>query len=400
LFGRTNVGKSIFLNLLAGQDVAITSPEPGTTTDVVEKPMELLPVGPVVFIDTAGLDDATKLGERRRAKTHDVFNRADIVVLVCQARSLGSFEHLVLDTARKRGVPSIAVINETNGCPPESDVLKELEERTSGVIRCNAVDWQTRDRTLSEFKRLVAETCPPDFLTPPPLIGDLVPSGGLVVLIVPIDLQAPKGRLILPQVQTIRDALDHSMAAAVVKETEYLSLLDRLKCQPDLVVCDSQVVDRMVAETPSGVACTTFSILFARLKGDLVAFARGAGCIDRLGPSSRVLVAESCSHHPTEDDIGRVKIPRWLRQYAGESLNVDVCAGRDFPAALSDYDLVVQCGGCMHNRREILSRVERCLAAGVPITNYGLCISRTRGVLERVLTPFPEALDTFRGMQS
>lgn len=228
-----------------------------------------------------------------------------------------------------------------------------------------------------------------------PLVGDLLPSGGLAILIVPIDLQAPKGRLILPQVQTIRDVLDSDAAALVVKESEYTATLQRLKQPPDLVVCDSQVVMKMVADTPPAIPCTTFSILLARLKGDLAKFARGAAAIDRLKSGDRILIAESCSHHAMEDDIGRVKIPRWLRQYTGADLTFESFAGRDFPANLSDFALVVQCGGCMNNRREMLSRIQRCEAAGVPITNYGVCIAQTQGVLQRVLSPFPSALDAY-----
>jgi len=205
----------------------------------------------------------------------------------------------------------------------------------------------------------------------------------------------PKGRLILPQVSTIRDALDHDAAALVCKEREYAHMLALLARRPDLVVCDSQMVLKMVADTPPDVPCTTFSILFARLKGDLRTFAAGAAAIDRLRPGDKVLVAESCSHHALEDDIGRVKIPRWLRQYAGVDLAIDVHAGRDFPADLAAYQLAVQCGGCMQNRREVLSRIEKCEAAGVPITNYGMCIAHTQGVLRRVLSPFPAALDAY-----
>ena len=238
--------------------------------------------------------------------------------------------------------------------------------------------------------------CPDDFLQPPPLVGDLVKPGGLAVLVVPIDLQAPKGRLILPQVQTIRDTLDHDAAALVVKERELAHLLQRLTQPPDIVICDSQAVLKVVADTPSAVPCTTFSILFARLKGDLQRLAEGAAAVDRLRSGDAVLIAESCSHHALEDDIGRIRIPRWLRQYTGAALEFETMAGRDFPADLSKYRLVVQCGGCMVTRREVLSRIQQAQAAGVPITNYGLCIAQTQGVLPRVLAPFPAALEAYR----
>ena len=383
LFGRTNVGKSSFLNLIAGQDVSIVSEQPGTTTDVVEKTMELLPIGPVVFIDTAGLDDATVLGTKRIEKTTKVFARADVILLICEGDRFGEFEKAVCEKAGK--TPVIKVANKSDLSNPSDP----------SYLPCNSTDLASREKVLSQLKAQLLAVCPEEFIQPPPLVGDLVKPGGIAMLIVPIDLQAPKGRLILPQVATIRDALDNDAAALVVKEREYTHMLSQLKTPPDLVVCDSQVVLKMIGDTPNEIPCTTFSILFARLKGDLSKLAAGAAAIERLKDGDKVLIAESCSHHAAEDDIGRVKIPRWLRQYCGCELKIDVYAGHDFPDNLSEYRLVVQCGGCMHNRREILSRIEKCEVAGVPITNYGLCISQTQGVLKRVLSPFPAALDAF-----
>jgi [FeFe] hydrogenase H-cluster maturation GTPase HydF len=386
LFGRTNAGKSSFLNLIAGQEVSIVSEQPGTTTDVVEKPMELLPIGPVLFIDTAGLDDTTLLGGKRVEKTEKVFDRADVILLICEGDQFGEFEQAVCDKAGATPVIKIANKADLSNPPDPSDLT---------YLPCNSTDRSSRERVLSQLKARLLEVCPEEFLRPPPLVGDLLPPGGLAVLIVPIDLQAPKGRLILPQVSTLRDALDNDASALVVKEREYAHALSRLRNPPDLVVCDSQVVLKMVGDTPPGVPCTTFSILFARIKGDLPKLAAGAAAVDRLKEGDKVLIAESCSHHAAEDDIGRVKIPRWLRQYCGCDLQVDVYSGRDFPDNLGEYRLVVQCGGCMHNRREILSRIEKCQAAGVPITNYGLCIAQTQGVLKRVLSPFPAALNAY-----
>lgn len=393
LFGRTNVGKSSFLNHIAGQDVAITSAQPGTTTDVVQKPMELLPLGPVVFLDTAGLNDTGELGALRLDKTRRVFDRADIVMLICEPNQMGEFEESVLAESAKRDIPVVSVINKIDVETPEPAFVDALTARSNAFMQASSVGSDGREAALRDLKAALIRVCPEDFLRPPPLVGDLLPAGGLAVLVVPIDLQAPKGRLILPQVQTIRDALDSDAATLVVKEREFSSLIRRLGIQPDLVVCDSQVVLKMVADTPTEVPCTTFSILFARLKGDLRKFAAGAGQIDRLQSGDRVLIAESCSHHAMEDDIGRVKIPRWLRQYTGADLEFDSTAGRDFPDNLAEYSLVIQCGGCMNNRREMLSRIARTEAAGVPITNYGVAISKTQGVLERVLSPFPAALD-------
>ncbi len=395
LFGRANVGKSSLLNAIAGQDVAITSPIPGTTTDVVEKPMELPPLGPVVLLDTAGLGDTSELGAAREQRTRAVLERADIVLLVCEADCFGDLEQAVVAAARERHLPVLAIVNKVDLAPPDEAFLKRLRGQVDGLLQGAAVVAADRERLVHELKALLQTVLSDEFRQPPPLVGDLLPAAGLVVLIVPIDLQAPKGRLILPQVQTIRDALDSDAAALIVKEREYAHALRLLSRPPDLVVCDSQVVLKMVADTPEGIACTTFSILFARLKGDLQRLAAGAAAIDRLQAGDRVLIAESCSHHALEDDIGRVKIPRWLRQYSGATLHFDSCAGRDFPANLADYRLVVQCGGCMNNRAEMLSRLQRCAGAGVAITNYGLCIAHTQGVLRRVLSPFPAALDAY-----
>jgi len=385
LFGRTNVGKSSFLNLVAGQDVSIVSDLPGTTTDVVEKTMELLPIGPVVFFDTAGLDDTSVLGGKRVKKSEKVFDRADVILLICEGNRFGKFEQAVETRAAEKGAPVIRIAN-------KADLNTSSDP---AYVSCDSTDRSSRDRVLAQLKARLIAVCPDEFIQPPPLLGDLVRAGGLALLIVPIDLQAPKGRLIVPQVSAIRDALDNDAAALVVKEREYKHMLGMLAKAPDIVVCDSQVVLKMVADTPAAVPCTTFSILFARLKGDLPKLAAGAAAVDRLKDGDKVLIAESCSHHEAEDDIGRVKIPRWLRQYCGCNLLIDIYSGRDFPDNLSEYSLVVQCGGCMHNRREILSRIEKCYAAGVPITNYGLCISQTQGVLKRVLSPFPAALDAF-----
>jgi [FeFe] hydrogenase H-cluster maturation GTPase HydF len=395
-FGRTNVGKSSFLNLVAGQDVAITSPVAGTTTDVVEKSMELLPLGPVVFLDTAGLDDTSVLAELRLKKTVKIFDRSDVIALLVEPNVWTEYEDRTLEEARKREIPLILVVNKVDLENPREDFLEELRKKTGRVLLCSSIDLARRDPTVNAFKKYLIEVCPEEFLEPPPLIGDLVPAGGLAILIVPIDLQAPKGRLILPQVQTIREALDHDASVYVVKEREYGHALETLKIPPDIVVCDSQVVLKMVADTPESIQCTTFSILFSRNKGDLIEMVRGAAVIETLRPNDKVLIAEACSHHAIEDDIGRVKIPRWLRQYVGGDLQIDVYSGRDYPDNLKEYRLVVHCGGCMLTRREMLSRIQKAKEEKVPITNYGLCISFSQGVIKRALSPFPAALDAFQ----
>lgn len=398
IFGRTNAGKSSLLNFISGQSTAITSPIPGTTTDVVSKPMELLPIGPVVFLDTAGLNDSSALGAARLGKTFGVFDQADVLTLVTEAGQWDEAEQYIANEAKRRKVPLIIIINKCDLKAPSPEFKTMVAAESSGmVIETVASDHNLRDQFLNEYKQALIQCCPDDFLKPPPLIGDLIKPGETVIMLVPIDLQAPKGRIILPQVQVLRDGLDNSNIVITVKETEYQTALKNLKNAPALTVCDSQVVDLMVRETPPEIVCTTFSILFARLKGNMELMAAGAAAIGKLKKNGgRVLIAEACTHHATEDDIGRVKIPRLLRRFTGrENLTVDVYAGTDYPADLSGYDLVVHCGGCMFNRRAILARIQLAASSGVAITNYGMCISFCHGVLDRVLSPFPDALAAY-----
>ena len=383
IFGRTNVGKSSFLNYISGQDVSITSPVAGTTTDVVEKAMELLPLGPVLFLDTAGFDDKSELGSLRITKTFKVFDRSDILVLVTEPDAWSGYEETIAAEAKKRNTPVIIVVNKADLKKSSDAFLEQAKSVSSRIIICSSRDESNRDRIINALKKHLIETAPDEFLNPPSLIGDLMPAGGLAVLIIPIDLQAPKGRLILPQVQTIRDALDNDQACLVTKEREYAHALSNLKVLPDLVVSDSQTVLKMVADTPAAVKCTTFSILFSRYKGDLQESVKGILAVEKMKPGDRILIAEACSHHAIEDDIGRVKIPRWLRQYVGGDIKVDICSGRDYPEELNQYKLIIPCGGCMLTRREMLSRIHKCREAGVPITNYGVAIAFLQGVLER-----------------
>lgn len=399
IFGRTNVGKSSFLNMVAGQDVAITSPLPGTTTDVVEKVMELLPVGPVVFLDTGGIDDVSTLGSKRVERTRKVFDRADVITVILEPDQWTGFEEEICAEAGARKIPLILVVNKSDLKTPEPVFLQKLKEKTERILICASTDRDKRDIFVAQLKEYLLEVCPEDFLTAPALLGDIMPRGGLAILIIPIDFEAPKGRIILPQVQAIRDALDHGSMTLVVRESEYKAALAKLKRPPDLVVCDSQVVDRMVAETPKAVRCTTFSILLSRLKGDIAEMTRGAFAIGDLKPGDKILIAESCSHHAIEGDIGRVKIPNWMKKYLGFEVKVKVVAGRDFPDEVRDYKLILQCGSCMLTRRETLARIQRAKQKGVPITNYGLCISYLQGVLERVVEPFPEALEVCRAVK-
>jgi [FeFe] hydrogenase H-cluster maturation GTPase HydF len=326
-------------------------------------------------------------------RTRRALDRADVAVLMVEPDQWTPFEDEMLREFAARKVPVIAVVNKADTAAPSPGFLDTLRGRVPRVLVCSSARFTgaERDRYVSRFKQFVLEVCPDSLVAAPKLLGDLVPPGGLVVLIIPIDKEAPKGRIILPQVQAIRDALDHGEVVAVCRETEYAALLSRLARPPDLVVCDSQVVSRMVAETPPGVKCTTFSILFSRYRGDLLRQTVGVTAVGRLKPGDRVLIAEACTHHAVEDDIGRVKIPRWLKQHLGFDVGIDVCSGRDWPEEVGRYSLAVLCGACMLTHREVLARIEKAAAAGVPVTNYGICISLLQGVLPRVLEPFPEA---------
>lgn len=387
LFGRRNAGKSSLLNALTHQVVSIVSDVAGTTTDPVEKPMELLPIGPVLFIDTAGIDDIGALGTQRVERTRQVIDRTDVALLVVAAGAWSTFEEQLLAELQQRTTPAIVVFNKTDLGAADTALRQRLGDDGVAVVETTA----TTRQGLADLREALIRAVPDDFINTPTILGDLVPPGGLAVLVVPIDKEAPKGRLILPQVQSIRDLLDNEAYALVVKERELRDALGRLKHPPDLVVTDSQAFLKAHADTPPDVPMTSFSILYARFKGDLVSFAQGGLAIDTLRPGDRVLIAEACTHHPIIDDIGRVKIPRWLTQYVGGKIEFIHVQGHDFPADLGTCKLVIHCGACTQNRREVLSRLERCRQAGVPMTNYGVAIARCLGILERALAPFPAA---------
>jgi len=392
LFGRRNVGKSSILNAMTRQAVSIVSDVAGTTTDPVEKPMELLPIGPVLFIDTAGIDDVGALGEMRVERTRQVFDRTDIGVLVVPAGQWTAFEDGILAEFAQRKIPTIVVFNKTDLAPVDPARMADLNARKIRTVHAVASEGEG----ILDLREALIAKAPDEFINAPAILGDLVPPGELVVLVVPIDLEAPKGRLILPQVQSIRDALDSDAYCMIVKERELRDALDRLNRPPALVVTDSQAFLKVAADTPPAVPMTSFSILFARYKGDLCELVRGAMAIDTLALGSRILVAEACTHHPIGEDIGRVKIPRWLQQYVGGKLEFTHVQGHDFPDDLAGYDMVIHCGACMWNRREMLSRLVRCREAGIPIANYGLTIAYSLGIFARALTPFPAAQDIYR----
>jgi [FeFe] hydrogenase H-cluster maturation GTPase HydF len=392
IFGRRNVGKSSLLNAITRQNVSIVSDIAGTTTDPVEKPMEFLPLGPVLFIDTAGIDDTGALGELRIHKTRQIIDRTDLGVIVSEAGMWGDFEKQLVAELKTRNVPVMVVFNKSDLAEPRVEVLNHLAEEKIPVVKTTAISG----KGILDLRQTLLDVAPVEFINHPAILGDLIGAGELAVLVIPIDKEAPKGRLILPQVQAIRDLLDSDAYCLVVKERELRHALERLKRPPKLVVTDSQAFLKVAADTPREIPLTSFSILFARFKGDLAELVRGTLAIEQLKPNHRILIAEACSHHPITEDIGRVKIPRWLTQYVGGKLEFKTVQGHDFPEDLSSYHLIIHCGACMMNRREMLTRILRCRQAGVPITNYGLTIAYSLGIFERALEAFPAALEIYR----
>lgn len=384
LVGRRNAGKSSLLNAIAGQEVAIVSDFAGTTTDPVAKPYELLPLGPVTFYDTAGLDDVGELGALRVAATKKVLWRTDIAVVVAEAGpGLTRAEREIIDDIRRLEIPFLLVFNKTDqAAPPEADLAWCRDQGVRTALACAA----TGEGAVA-VKEAIMALAPAEALREPVLAGDLFGEGDTVVCVVPIDLAAPKGRLILPQVQVLREILDSDAVAVTVKERELEAALSNLRRSPALVITDSQVILKVSGDVPEAVPLTTFSTLFARYKGDLPTLAAGAAAIDRLRDGDTVLMAEACSHHVQADDIGRVKIPRWIAQYTGKDLSFEMHAGHDFPDDLERFALVVHCGSCMLGRMEMLRRIKECVRRGVPVTNYGVAISKVQGVLDRVLRP-------------
>ena len=387
IFGRRNAGKSSLINALTNQSLAIVSSVAGTTTDPVYKSMEILPIGPVVVIDTAGLDDVGELGQLRISKSLEVLRKSDLVLLVADSGlGIGEPEKSLAAKCVDQKIPFILVFNKTD----LQDVAQETLDATQkelGSVAAVAVSAQER-RGIGELKIAMVRHAPARWDTQT-IVGDLLQPGDIAVLVVPIDLAAPAGRLILPQVQMIRDILDHDAMAYTVKERELKECIASLNRKPKIVITDSQVFLKADADTPPDVLLTSFSILFARYKGDLETMVRGAKAIDHLKPGDKVLISESCTHHRVEDDIGTVKIPRWLRQHVGGELIVDHSSGLTFPENLSEYKLVLHCGACMTNRREMLARIVQVQQAGVPIVNYGVAIAALMGILRRALSPFP-----------
>ena len=387
-FGLRNAGKSSVVNAVTGQSLSLVSETKGTTTDPVQKAMELLPIGPVVIIDTPGIDDVGALGEMRVKRALQVLDKTDIAILVVDAeKGLQQADQELLTLFEEKKIPHITVYNKSDllSAPPvlqEHEIcvsakdgiqIYELKERIGALVKAASAE--------ADEKRIVA---------------DLIQPEDVVVLVVPIDSAAPKGRLILPQQQTIRDVLESGAISVVTRETELPQTLRSLAKKPALVITDSQAFKKVNADTPADVPLTSFSILFARYKGDLKEAVHGAAQLDKLQDGDTVLISEGCTHHRQCGDIGTVKLPNWIRKYTGKELSFEFTSGGEFPEDLSPYALVVHCGGCMLNEREMKARIARAVAQNVPITNYGICIAQVHGILKRSVEMFPDVLNELK----
>jgi len=388
LFGKRNAGKSSLINAITGQDIAITSDVPGTTTDPVYKAMELLPIGPVVLIDTAGLDDVDGLGALRVEKTYEVLRKCNLAIVAVDVQlGISEFEAEFIEQLKRRKVPSVCVLNKCDKGVLDAGELEKLKELTGIPLICAS--------TINGFgideikKQIIANSGFED--AEPALVSDLIHAGDIAVLVTPIDKSAPKGRLILPQQQTIRDIIESDAIAVITKEHELKLTLERLNTPPTIVITDSQAFLKVSADTPPEIPMTSFSILFARQKADLAEMVRGVRGIERLAPGDKVLIVEGCTHHRQSDDIGKVKIPRWIRQIAGGGIEFEWASGACFPKDISGYAVIIHCGGCMLNRREMQYRVEKARERGTSITNYGILIAYIMGILPRALRPFHAA---------
>ena len=378
-FGRRNAGKSSVVNAVTGQNLAIVSDVKGTTTDPVYKAMELLPLGPVMIIDTPGIDDEGALGELRIRKTRQVLNKTDVAVLIVDGtEGKNQSDEELIALFRKKGLPYVIVYN-------KADLYAGTAETEPNEIRVSALTGSN----IYELKELIARLAATQE-SKLRIVADLLSPSDFAVLVVPIDKAAPKGRLILPQQQTIRDILEADAVSIVVKENELKNTLEHLGQKPRLVITDSQVFAGVSADTPEDIPLTSFSILFARYKGNLELTVKGIRAIESLKDGDKVLICEGCTHHRQCDDIGTVKIPRWVRQYTGKELRFDFTSGTEFPDELGEYALVVHCGGCMLNEREMKYRLQCAEDQGVPITNYGILMAYINGILKRSLEPFPQ----------
>jgi [FeFe] hydrogenase H-cluster maturation GTPase HydF len=384
IFGKRNTGKSSLINALCNQDVAIVSSVAGTTTDPVYKAMEILPIGPCMIIDTAGIDDTGLLGEERVKRTQKVLRKTDVgVIVVDPGQKIDDFELELVENFRGKKLPFVFAINKCDLAGDDLEAERFFKDKKFDYIKVSAL----LAKGIEELKEKLMEIAPGHW-SPIPLVQDIIQPRDTIILVCPIDSAMPQGRLILPQVQVMRDILDRNAIAYVVKETELWDALSSLKCKPRLVITDSQVFETVRDTLPQDIPLTSFSTVFARHKGDLNAFVQGVYAVEDLKDGDEILIAESCTHHVQPEDIGRTKIPTWLLNYTGKDLHYEVTAGGDFPEDLRRFKLIISCGGCMVNRREILHRIEKARSQAVPITNYGILMAYLAGILERIIEPF------------
>jgi len=386
IFGKRNSGKSSLINALAGQEVSIVSDVAGTTTDPVSKNMEIGGLGAVVLIDTAGIDDEGMLGEKRISRSRDVIKTIDLAVLLITENSLGDFEFGLIEEFNKLDVSYFIVNNKSDLQSVSAELIVKIESELQTIV----IDFSSLNKTgIEPLVKQMRSFLPETAWKPGTLVGDLISYGDTVLLITPIDIEAPEGRLILPQVQVIRDVLDHDGVVAICKEREVDSYFKRMQPKPKLVITDSQVFLKADASIPQEIPLTSFSIVLARQKGDFQHYIKGTPQIAELKDGDRILILESCSHHVSCDDIGRVKIPRWLSNFTGKKLDYDVVAGlNQVPRDIHDYALLVQCGGCMITRRQLINRLKPAIDAGIPVTNYGMAIAYIHGIYDRAIKPF------------
>lgn len=383
-FGRRNVGKSSLVNKIIGQDISVVSDIAGTTTDVNQKSMELLPIGPVTLMDTAGFDDSGELGTLRVQKTKKVLDRTDIAVFVSDNLFLQKADLEFLKELELKKIPILLVFNKADKGALSETESKKAKTFSNNIIKISA---KNDNDVVEKFKDALIKVLPNDFIAEQRILSDIVTKGETAVLVVPIDKEAPKGRLILPQVNVIRDLLDYGAVSVVCGVNELAGVINNFKKTPKIVVTDSQAFKEVSKIVPDDIMLTSFSILFARLKGNLPALVKGAEKLDKINNGDKILILESCSHHPVEDDIGRVKIPKLIEKYTGKKPVFEHYSGHDFPPNIDKYTLIVHCGACMTNRREMLSRIENAAKNAVPITNYGIAIAKCIGILDRAIKP-------------
>lgn len=386
IFGRRNIGKSSLINCLAGQEVAIVSEQAGTTTDPVRKTMEITGMGPVVLIDTAGTDDTGELGKKRVSRTWEIIQNIDFGILVIADNRFDEVEDFIVSLLIKWEVPYIIVYNKSDLERADPRLLSKVSlQYDKSVFEFSVFNPHNLDQLIDLIRSGIPETA---YLSKS-LVGDIISQGDLVLLITPIDEEAPEGRLILPQVQVIRDILDNDAVAIVAKEREVDSLLKRLEPRPSLAITDSQVFKKAHASVPDDIPLTSFSTVLARYKGDFNNYLKGTPHLDKLENGNKILILESCTHQVSCDDIGRVKIPRWLSNYSGKKLEYEIVAGlNNVPGKITDYSMVIQCGGCMITRKQLINRLKPAIEAGIPVTNYGMAIAYMHGIYERAVAPF------------